>query len=288
MLKRLAAALLLSAIVQNVAFAAGDNLVANTLGTVYNQIKINKTTSPDDYDSSETFANFREIVATGLKEKTLYRTSNPLDIHGNKVRHSYADKLAQKYAIKTEIDLTDDDNDILLKIKSNPVKKKYCYKEIYLKGNLFNTYLGGDGLYSQDWPKIAAAFRFMLEHEGPYMVHCTLGRDRAGLFSMLSAALAGATVNDLRRDYMLTFCNYYHIKPNTYDYSIIQLFKCDKVLYYIAHPECAEDKNGLPERVNVNAIVPEKAAINFFKTALKFSDDEIVLLQNKLKASKVS
>ena len=76
---------------------------------VYKSVVRNKTRNPSDYISPEVFANFREIQTTGLKEKTVYRSSNPIDVIKNKVRHKYADELARKAGINAEIDLADDD-----------------------------------------------------------------------------------------------------------------------------------------------------------------------------------
>lgn len=285
MFKKLISIALFATVLQGTAFAADflgsqKSVIENRLDTVYASLK--STRNPDDYESPEVFANFREITTTGMKPKTVYRSSNPVDIKSNKVRHSYADKLARKVGIKAEIDLTDQDYKLQEYFKSSAGKKKYCYG-LYKQGKLFNRHLHSNGLYSSDWPNIAAAFRFMLQNEGPYLVHCRLGRDRAGFFSMLCSALAGATVNDLRKDYMQTYCNYFHIKPQSYEYEQIKKFQADPIIYYIAHPEYALDKQPMPKEISVNDIKPEEAAVNFFKTALQFSDEEIAALRAKLK-----
>lgn len=291
MLKQIIGGALLAVMLQSTAFAAGytDNAkveVENKLEFVFNSIDDLKTLNLSDYDSPEIFANFREVTTTGMKPKTLYRTSNPMDIHGNKFRHKYADSLAKKAGVKVEIDLADTDENLARSLNNSGVKKKYCYG-LYKEGKLLNMHLGGDGLYSRDWPLLAKAFRFMLDNEGPYLVHCTYGRDRAGFVAMLCEALAGATIEDLRKDYMQTYVNYYHLKPNGYEYSVIQRFHADKIIYYIAHPDFAQDKKAIPDNISVYDINPKEAAENFFKTALQFSDEEVKALQNKLSDGKV-
>jgi protein tyrosine/serine phosphatase len=47
--------------------------------------------------------------------------------------------------------------------------------------------------------------------EGPYLVHCTEGKDRTGFVIMLLEALAGASYQEIADDYMLTYDNYYKI-----------------------------------------------------------------------------
>ena len=142
-----------------------------------------------------------------------------------------------------EIDLAENENEVEENFKNSGARKKYCYS-LYQKGKIYSVHLRGDGLESRDWPNIAEAFRFMLDNDGPYLVHCRLGRDRAGIFSMLCSALAGASIEDLRKDYLQTFCNYYHIKPQSYEYEILRKFKADKIIYYIAIALVLDSING--------------------------------------------
>ena len=260
--------------------ASGVSGIQTKLDTVYAGLDSSRNRS--DYDSDEVFANFREITTTGIRPKTVYRSSNPVDINSNKVRNSYADKLARDAGIQAEIDLSDDDSDLRDYFKNKGARKKYCYG-LYQQGKLFNRHLHGNGLESRDWPLIAEVFRFMLQNDGPYLIHCRLGRDRAGFISMLCSALAGATIEDLRNDYMQTYCNYYHIKPHSYEYEIIRMFQADRIIYYIAHPEYASDKKPMPAKISVRNMIPEEAAVRFFKTALQFTDEEIAALQVRLK-----
>lgn len=288
MFKKLTSALVLAMLFQGYACAATflgteeKTVVENKLSVVSSEIGRRKTANIDDYASPEIFANFREIQTTGIRPKTLYRSSNPMDTFANKARHKYADMLAEKAGIAAEIDLADNDQELERNFPKKGFKEKYCYN-LYQQGKLLNVKLRGNGLDSRDWDKLATAFRFMLDNDGPYLIHCRLGQDRAGFFSMLCAALAGATVDDLRKDYMLTYCNYYHLEPKSYEYEQIRKYRCDKILYYIAHPEFSRDKTAIPDDISVNGIVPEESAVAFLKTALKLSDAEILALQKKLK-----
>ena len=55
----------------------------------------------------------------------------------------------------------------------------------------------------------------MSENEGPYLIHCTEGKDRTGFVLMLIEALAGANYEEIKDDYMLTYDNYYKINENS-------------------------------------------------------------------------
>ena len=54
----------------------------------------------------------------------------------------------------------------------------------------------------------------MIEHDGPYLVHCTFGMDRTGFTIAVLEALMGATTEDLQADYAKTFSNYFNVVNN--------------------------------------------------------------------------
>ena len=59
--------------------------------------------------------------------------------------------------------------------------------------------------------KLASGLVAMSEHEGPYLVHCTEGKDRTGFVCLLLEALCGASYDEIVTDYMITYKNYYGI-----------------------------------------------------------------------------
>ena len=68
---------------------------------------------------------------------------------------------------------------------------------------------------------LADGLRFMVENEGPYLVHCTEGKDRAGFVSALLSCLMGAGYDEVVADYMITYDNNYVVKPGTDKYYAI-------------------------------------------------------------------
>ena len=58
---------------------------------------------------------------------------------------------------------------------------------------------------------LVKGFRYMIEHDGPYLVHCTYGMDRTGFTIAVLEALMGATADEIKSDYAKTFTNYYSI-----------------------------------------------------------------------------
>ena len=62
--------------------------------------------------------------------------------------------------------------------------------------------------------KFVAGLRLLLENGGPAYIHCMEGKDRTGFTCFLLEALAGATYDELRADYMTTYKNYYQVTPD--------------------------------------------------------------------------
>ena len=61
----------------------------------------------------------------------------------------------------------------------------------------------------------------MAAHEAPYLVHCTEGKDRAGFVNAVLECLMGATADEVVADYMVTYYNYYAVKPDGDRYQVI-------------------------------------------------------------------
>ena len=59
---------------------------------------------------------------------------------------------------------------------------------------------------------LCKGLRFLISHEGPYLIHCTEGKDRTGFLSAVLECLMGASGSEVVADYMMTYCNYYGIK----------------------------------------------------------------------------
>ena len=68
---------------------------------------------------------------------------------------------------------------------------------------------------------LATGLRYFTTHEGPYLVHCPEGKDRAGFVSALLECYMGATYDEVVADYMVTYYNYYGVtkeaEPAKYD-----------------------------------------------------------------------
>ena len=68
---------------------------------------------------------------------------------------------------------------------------------------------------------LVRGFRFLADHEGPYLIHCTMGKDRAGFVSAILECLMGASADEVVADYMVSYYNYYGIGSDSPKYEAI-------------------------------------------------------------------
>ena len=169
-----------------------------------------RTNERADYShlSDEAFANFRVIETTGMGKGVLYRSSSP--INPGLGRNTYADKAAMDAGIMTVVNLADASN-------------TYEGTENFYYSTCQVTYvnLGMDFLSEANLSGIAKGMRFIINNDGPYLIHCNEGKDRAGFASALLECLMGATLDEVIDDYMITYYNYYGVEKGNEKYNAV-------------------------------------------------------------------
>ena len=154
------------------------------------------------------FANFRMLDTTGIAEDILYRSSSP--INPELGRNTYALAAMEGAGIRTIINLADSSPDY-------PGWQGSYYagcSTIFLN-------MGVDPSDEHFRTRLAEGLRFMTANVGPYLVHCTEGKDRAGFVSAVLECLMGADAQAVVSDYMETYYNYYGVQPGTEQYEAI-------------------------------------------------------------------
>lgn len=149
----------------------------------------------------EEFANFRMVKTTGMGEGVLYRSSSPVDPSIG--RNKYADSLSQVAGVKTFLNLADG--------KDNAESYNGYADSYYAAQNV--VYLGVQPTFANAQFKVGliTGLRYMIEHEGPYLVHCTYGMDRTGYTIAVLEALMGATAEEIKTDYVKTHQNFFNV-----------------------------------------------------------------------------
>jgi len=174
---------------------------------------LTRTNVREDYAglTDEEFANFRAVATTGMGEGVLYRSSSP--INPELGRNAYADAAIEAAGVKTIINLADNAEDA--------AGYEGFADTYYSAQNVIYLCLGVDFAAADFQSGLANGLRFMAANEGPYLVHCTEGKDRAGFVDALLECFMGATYEEVVADYMVTYYNYYGVEPGTDKYTAI-------------------------------------------------------------------
>ncbi|OQC73968.1 MAG: hypothetical protein BWX44_01231 [Spirochaetes bacterium ADurb.Bin001] len=186
--------------------------------TQYEIRKLVRSNKREDYASDEIFANFRNIAIGNIAEGVLYRSSSPID---NQLgRAAYVDKLIEEAGIQTIVNLSDSVDAMKTYLAAKDFASPY-YAELAKNNKVI--FLNMNLAYGSEEfrANVVKGLVFMVEHDGPYLVHCTEGKDRTGFISALLAALMGATKDEIVADYMESYINYYGVEPGTEKYNLI-------------------------------------------------------------------
>ena len=222
---------------------------------------LEKLEKRDDYDSDEAFANFRQVTAGKIKPGVLYRVSHP---SLGDDRSSYAAKLVEEHGIKTILNLSDTSEEF----EQNLAHSEY-YRELNEAGNVVAVGMGVDFAAKEFTAKLKTVMEFMIAHDGPYAVHCVEGKDRVGIVVALLEGLAGATVDEIVQDYMVSYENYFKVEKGTEGYKLVS-----KIMY----DQLKEMNNGQPVTdADVKAVV-----VNYLKNSVGLDDEQIKELEIKL------
>ncbi len=186
--------------------------------TQYEIRKLVRSNNRSDYASDEVFANFRPIAVGKIGKGIIYRSSSPID---NQLgRASYADALMGAAHVRTVINLSDSDENV----KADLAAKDFAspnYAELYNNKKVLTLNMGLAYASDEFRAGMIKALVFMTQNEGPYLVHCTEGKDRTGFFAALIEALMGASKDEIVADYMQSYVNYYKVKEGTEQYRLI-------------------------------------------------------------------
>lgn len=179
----------------------------------YDARNLTRTNERADYPAltDEEFSNFRAVAATGIREDWLYRSSTPIEPALG--RNEYAMAAMEKAGIRAVINLDDSVDEM----KSYPTYPGSCYSRCAII-NPEMTYDFGTEEFAG---KVKQSVLFLLENDGPFLIHCKEGKDRTGILCAILECFAGASAEEVTGDYMLTYANFYGILPGDGAYDVI-------------------------------------------------------------------
>jgi protein tyrosine/serine phosphatase len=153
------------------------------------------------------------------------------------------DALIKEAGVQFILNLSDNDVKINRYMAADNFNSPY-FQSLYDDGRVEAIALNMNYQSEEFAQKIVQGFNAMAVAEGPYLVHCTEGKDRTGFVCMLIEALAGASYSEIADDYMLTYDNYYKINE-TKDperYRLILEQNLDAMVKYIVGDENVDIK----------------------------------------------
>ena len=196
--------------------------------------QLSRTDNREDYSSDAAFANFRGIKGGKIGEGALFRSSSPIN---NEIgRAKYADALVKENGIRTVMNLADSEESIISYMEKEDFASPY-YASLFENGDVIALNMGVSFKTREFQASLSEGLTFLASKEGPYLVHCTEGKDRAGFTSALLSALMGLTYQEIVEDYMTTYENYYHIEKGSEQYEAVKKSNIDSMLSFIASVE---------------------------------------------------
>lgn len=227
----------------------------------YSARNLSRTDAREDYPelTDEEFANFRPIKVTGMKENLFYRSSTPIEPAIG--RNEYAMAAMEKAGIVSVLNL-DDSVELMKSYDTYP-------DSYYSKCNIINPEMTYDFETEEFAQKVKDSVTFIINNDGPYLIHCKEGKDRTGILCALLECFAGAPAEDITKDYMTTYYNYYNIKPEDASYSIILNNNLVKTLCHLYKVDSIETTD-----------LKEKAREYFISAGL--TEEQLDLLSKKI------
>lgn len=179
---------------------------------IQNARDIHYTDAREDYESDEVFANFRAVSVTGIAADRLYRSASPCDNQHN--RATYVNALMETAGVRCILNLADNDEKIQGYLADESYECPY-FESLYAEGHVIPLALNTNFTSEAFLQKLSNGLIAMAGQDGPYLVHCTEGKDRTGFVCLLLEALCGASYQEIVDDYMITYDNYYGITKDS-------------------------------------------------------------------------
>ena len=164
-----------------------------------------------EYPDDETFANFRSVTGGNLKKDFLYRSASPCNNKHNRAR--YTDRLIRDAGVLCALNLADREEKIREYVEKDDFDSPY-YSSLYREGKVILAPVNMNYSSENFRDRLVTGLKAMACSSGPYLIHCTEGKDRTGFACMLLEALAECSFDEIIEDYMLTYEYYYGVSKD--------------------------------------------------------------------------
>ncbi len=230
-----------------------------------------------DFPSTEVFANFYEVTGGNIAPGVLYRSFSSLSDPAKQARVPYVNQLAEENSINYVIALSFSDASVQSAISKY---EGYCI-DLCKDGKYVAPSMGY--LYFQQKEKTIDVLQSIIDNDGPYLVHCNIGRDRTGFVVLLLQALCGCTAEEMIECEARAFCNLYGIDPGTKEYNYIVSGTYDRNMYLIVNYDNIDNILHMDwSKIDVSMIDTQKAAYQYCTDYLGLSSSQVNSLLERL------
>jgi hypothetical protein len=182
-----------------------------------------------DYYSDQEFANYRMLSGGDMAEDRVYRCSTPWGLNG---RGEISDAYLEEIGVDCLIGMDKSEKDIAEIV----AKKGDLYSsQLFLDGKVTTRFLS-PALQSHP-DEIQWVIDSILESDGSIGIFCKLGKDRTGIYCLILQAIAGATLEEAKEEFMQSITNFYGIKKGTDEYEAVYDICLMRQLYLFQHTE---------------------------------------------------
>ncbi|MCQ2071280.1 MAG: tyrosine-protein phosphatase [archaeon] len=174
------------------------------------------------------FANFYGVTGGDIVDGRLYRSYNPF--LADNARRPYVNGLAEEAGIGYVVTLSMTPEAIRAQIDRGA--EGYCI-DLFENGDSTATNIGYR--YFANTDAVKDILTGMTENDGPYLVHCNVGRDRTGFTVTLLQALCGAGEADMKASAANAYVNLYGVDPGSEEYKVVVESTYCRNIYYICN-----------------------------------------------------
>jgi protein tyrosine/serine phosphatase len=158
-----------------------------------------------NYSEKNELTNFREICMGSMRNGIIYRASYPI-FKIDKKRDETYNELVLEAGINCVINLAGNEKDVEALAKLVP-----WYNTLHKNNNVIGLDIQFDFDFLDKFEyevfnyRLRQGFKFLVTHDGPYLVHCNAGTDRTGFVAAIIELLFGASLDDVIYDYLLSY-----------------------------------------------------------------------------------
>jgi protein tyrosine/serine phosphatase len=158
-----------------------------------------------NYSEKNELTNFREICMGNMKNGVIYRGSYPV-FRLDKERDETYTELVLEAGINCIINLAGNEKDVEALASLAP-----WYNTLLLNNRVIGLDIQFDFDFSDKFEydifnyRLRQGFKFLIMHDGPFLIHCNAGADRTGFVAAIIELLFGASIDEVIYDYLLSY-----------------------------------------------------------------------------------